>query len=307
MTDCILETKGLAKSYGNTLALDNVNVSIKKSGIYGFVGQNGAGKTTFMRIVAGLSFPDQGEVSLFGVSDKTALVQERKRMGCIIETPAFYPYMTAAEHMEAVRITQGIPSQKSAYRALETVGLSDTGKKKIQNFSMGMKQRLGIAAALLGEPEFLMLDEPTNGLDPISIVEIRELLVRLTREKQITVLISSHILGELYHIATNYIIIDQGRILQQITKSQLDERCRKHIAVHVSDVSLAATVLERTLHTKNYKVMPDDSMMLYDYIDDMQTVITAFSNNELTINHISLAGDSLEHYFIHTIGGAAHV
>ncbi|WMM23298.1 ATP-binding cassette domain-containing protein [Tissierella sp. MB52-C2] len=305
--DCILQTCELSKTYENTLALDNVNIRIEKGGIYGFVGQNGAGKTTFMRIVSGLSFPNKGDIELFGVSDKKGLAEERKRMGCIIETPAFYPYMTASENMEAMRITQGIPNKKVVNQALEIVGLSDTGKKKIQNFSMGMKQRLGIATALLGEPEFLMLDEPTNGLDPVSIVEIRELLIRLVAEKQITILISSHILSELYSLATNYIIIHQGRILQSITKKQLDERCKKHISIHVNDVSHAVTVLERNLFTRNYKVMPDNSITLYDFIDDIQRVITAFSEHNLIIKNIMVAGDSLENYFVNTIGGINHV
>lgn len=306
MAKYVLQTIGLTKTYEHTLALDNVNVTLEKGGIYGFVGQNGAGKTTFMRIVSGLSFQDKGEIKLFGVSEKRALAEQRKRMGCIIEVPAFYPYMTAHENMEAMRIAQGVPNKKAIERALSIVGLSDTGKKKIQDFSMGMKQRLGIATALLGEPEFLMLDEPTNGLDPVSIVEIRDLLVRLAVEKQITILISSHILSELYHLATNYIIIHEGRILQEITKEQLDERCKKHISILVNDVPCAAALLESTLQTRNYKVMPDNSILLYDFIDDVQKVITTFSDRHLIIKNISVAGDSLESYFIHTIGDVSH-
>ena len=171
---------------------------------------------------------------------------------------------------------------------------------------MGMKQRLGIAAVLLGEPEFLMLDEPMNGLDPVSIVEIRELLVRLAAEKQITILVSSHILAELYNLATNYIIIHQGRILQEITKEQLDERCKKHISIYLNDTPLAAVILEHTLRTRNYKIMPDNSITLYDFIDDVQKVITAFSENGIVIKNITVAGDSLENYFINTIGGIRH-
>lgn len=304
--DCVLQTIGITKAYEHTLALDHVSVTIEKGGIYGFVGQNGAGKTTFMRVVSGLSFPDEGEIKLFGISGKKALAEQRKRMGCIIETPSFYSYMNAYENMEAMRITRGIPSKRAAERALEIVGLSDTGSKKIRDFSMGMKQRLGIATVLLGEPEFLMLDEPTNGLDPVSIVEIRELLLRLAVEKQITILISSHILSELYNLATNYIILHQGRILQEITKAQLDERCKKHISIHVNDVPLAAAILERTLHTRNYKVMPDNSITLYDFIDDVQKVITVFSEKQLVIKNITVAGDSLENYFINVIGGIIH-
>ena len=306
MKDCVLQTTGLTKTYDYTLALDNVSVTIEKGNIYGFVGQNGAGKTTFMRVVSGLSFPDKGEIELFGESGKKALAKQKKRMGCIIETPAYYPYMTAHENMEAMRIAQGIPNKKAVDRVLNIVGLQNTGNKKIQDFSMGMKQRLGIATALLGEPEFLMLDETTNGLDPMGIVEIRQLLIKLADEKQITILISSHILGELYNLVTNYIIIHQGRILQEITKEQLDERCKKHISILVNDVPCAVAVLERTLNTRHYKVMPDNSIILYDFIDDVQKVITAFSDSKLVIKNISVAGDSLENYFINTIGGISH-
>lgn len=166
-----------------------------------------------------------------------------------------------------------------------------------------MKQRLGIAAALMGEPEFLMLDEPTNGLDPGSIVEIRELLIRLLEEQQLTILVSSHILGELYHLATHYIIIHHGHILQEITKEQLDRCCKKHIHILVNDASRAAAVMERELHTENYKVMPDQSILLYDFVDEVQKVINACSAHKLVIKDISVAGDTLENYFLNTIGG----
>ena len=187
------------------------------------------------------------------------------------------------------------------------MGLHDTGKKKVQNFSLGMKQRLGIAATLLGEPEFLMLDEPTNGLDPVSMVEIRELLKKLAYEKQLTILVSSHILSELYQLATNYIFLHHGKIIKEISKERLDECCKKHIFILVDDVSRAAMALERVLNTRNYKVMPDQSIQLYDYIDDMQKVILALNEQKLSIKNIGLAGDNLEDYFINTIGGMGNV
>ncbi|MCC0627591.1 MULTISPECIES: ATP-binding cassette domain-containing protein [unclassified Clostridioides] len=303
MNDYILQTIGLTKKYSHTVALDNVNVTISKGRIYGFVGQNGAGKTTFMRVVSGLSLPNSGEIILFGKSGKKELESQRKRMGGIIEYPALYPYMTAHDNLEAMRIAQGIPNKEAVEHCLEIVGLKETGKKKVQNFSLGMKQRLGIGAALLGEPEFLMLDEPTNGLDPVSIIEIRELLKSLATDKQLTILVSSHILGELYQLATNYIFLHHGKIIQEITKEQLDKSCNKHISILVDNVSQATVALERSLHTRNYTVMPDQSIQLYDYIDDMQKVITVLSENHLTIKNIGLAGDSLENYFINTIGG----
>lgn len=303
MSDSILQTTALTKKYSHTVALDNVNVTIKKGGIYGFIGQNGAGKTTFMRVISGLSLPDSGKIMLFGKSGKKELEAQRKRMGSMIEYPALYPYMTAHDNLEAMRRAQGIPNKEVVEHCLEIVGLKNTGKKKVQNFSLGMKQRLGIAMALLGDPEFLMLDEPTNGLDPVSIIEIRKLLQSLSSERHLTILVSSHILGELYQLATNYIFLHHGKIVQEITKEQLDQYCKKHISILVDDVSSAAVTLERSLHTRHYTIMPDQSIQLYDYVDDMQKVITALSENHLIIKDIKVAGDSLETYFINTIGG----
>lgn len=307
MSDCILQTIGLTKTYSHAAAVDNASISIKKGGIYGFIGQNGAGKTTFMRLVSGLSSPDSGEIILFGKSREREIEAQRKRIGCMIEYPALYPYMTAHDNLEAMRIAQGLPNPETVDRSLEVVGLADTGKKKVHNFSLGMKQRLGIAAALLGEPEFLMLDEPTNGLDPVSIMEMRKLLKGLAHEKRLTMLISSHILSELYQLATHYIFLHRGTVIQEITKEELDKRCKKHIFFLVDDVSLAAVVLERTLNTMNYTVMPDGSIHLYDYVDDMQMVITALAENRLSIKNIGLSGDSLENYFIKAIGGEQNV
>lgn len=307
MNDYILQTIGLTKKYANMVALDHVDITIQKGRIYGFIGQNGAGKTTFMRLVSGLSLPDSGDIILFGKTQKKELEKQRKRMGCMIEYPALYPYMTARDNLEAMRIAQGIPNKNVVEDCLKIVGLHDTGKKKVQNFSLGMKQRLGIAATLLGEPEFLMLDEPTNGLDPVSMVEIRELLKKLAYEKQLTILLSSHILSELYQLATNYIFLHHGKIIKEISKERLDECCKKHIFILVDDVSRAAMVLERVLNTRNYKVMPDQSIQLYDYIDDMQKVILALNEQKLSIKNIGLAGDNLEDYFINTIGGMGNV
>lgn len=306
MNDIILQTKGLTKTYAHTTVLDHVDITIQKGCIYGFIGQNGAGKTTWMRLVAGLSLPDGGELTLFGASGKREIAQQRKRMGCIIEYPALYPYMTAYDNLEAMRIAQGIPNKEAVAQSLKMVGLNEADKKKVHNFSMGMKQRLGIAAALLGEPEFLMLDEPTNGLDPVSTIEIRTLLKNLAREKQLTILVSSHILSELYQLATHYIFLHQGKIIQEITKEELDQCCKKHISIQVNDAAQASVVLEQILNTTNYIIMPDQSIHLYDYIDEMQRVIAAFTNHELVIHDIHFEGDDLEHYFMHRIGSVKH-
>lgn len=302
----VLETKNLTKKYKNTQALDGVNIKIEKGNVYGFVGQNGAGKTTLIRLITGLSFPTSGELYLFGETGEKKLQEQRKRLGCMVETPALYPNMTAYQNLEIQRIQRGIPDKKVIEDTLELVGLKDTGKKKAKDFSLGMKQRLGIALALINDPEFLILDEPVNGLDPVGIVEIRELIKRLNKEKGMTILISSHILGELYQTADHYIIISHGIILETLTQKELNEKCKKHIAINVDNVSCAATILEEKLHTNNYQIMPDKTIRLYDYLDDIKSVSVALSRNNLIITGISLAGDNLEDYFIHRIEGGKH-
>jgi ABC-2 type transport system ATP-binding protein len=299
----ILETKNLTKKYKNTQALDGINIKLEKGNVYGFIGQNGAGKTTLIRLITGLSFPTSGELYLFGQTGEKELQEQRKRIGCMVETPALYPNMTAYQNLEIQRIQRGIPDKRVIQDTLELVGLKDTGKKKAKDFSLGMKQRLGIALALINDPEFLILDEPINGLDPVGIVEIRQLIKRLNKEKGMTIFISSHILEELYQTADHYIIISHGVILETLTQEELNEKCKKHIAIKVDDTSLATTTLEDELHTKNYQVMSDRTIRLYDYLDDIKSVSVALSRNNLIITGISLSGDSLEDYFIHRIGG----
>ena len=226
MADTIFYSNGLCKKYGAALALDNVDITIKRGEIYGLIGENGAGKTTLMRIMSGLVFKTSGEISLFETSDKNSLAKQRQRIGFIVETPAIYPDMTATENLEVQRLQRGISGKACIEKALHMVGLTNTGTKKAKHFSLGMKQRLGLAAALLSEPEFLVLDEPVNGLDPTGIVEIREILKKLNNEHGTTILISSHMLGELYQLASCYGFIHEGKILEQITLAQLDERCK---------------------------------------------------------------------------------
>lgn len=210
MVEYVLRTHSVSKQYKHQLVLNKVNLTIKKGSIYGFIGQNGAGKSTLIRLVTGLACPTMGKIELFGQSNERELIEARRRIGTIIEGPALYPHLSAAENLEAHRLLKGIPGKECIQKTLEIVGLQDTGKKKAKNFSLGMKQRLGIAIALIGDPEFLILDEPINGLDPMSVVEIRELLKKLNHEYGITILISSHILSELHLLATHYGIIHKG-------------------------------------------------------------------------------------------------
>lgn len=306
MNEYVLRTNNLSKKYKEDFALNNVNLEIKKGEIYGFIGQNGAGKTTLLRIVTGLSFPTKGNVELFGEGSEKGLIQSIKRIGAVIENPALFPNMSAYENLELHRLQKGIPNKKCIDKALKLVGLQSTGRKKAMDFSLGMKQRLGIAIALLSDPEFLILDEPTNGLDPMGIVELRELIKRLNREKEMTVLISSHILSELHQVATRYGIIHKGKLLEQITSAELNEKCRQYLRMKVDNPSKGATVLEAELGATDFEVMPDGTIKLYSHLNDIQKVSMAITKNNLIIEHFSQMGDDLESYFTKLVGGVDH-
>lgn len=303
MTDYILKTNNLSKQYRNTLALHQVNLSIKKGDIYGFIGQNGAGKSTLLRIVMGLAFPSSGTIELFGKENNQVHSDAQKRMGAIIESPALFPNMTAFENLEVHRLQKGIPGKECIMKTLALVGLDSTGKKKVKNFSLGMKQRLGLAIALLSDPEFLILDEPTNGLDPMGIVELRVLLKKLNREKGLTILISSHILSELHQLATRYGIIHQGKLLEEISAKELDEKCRQHIRIKVDEPAKAVTVLQSEIQTNDFEVLSDGTIKLYEYMDNVKKVSKALTDNGLVLEHLSQDGDSLESYFASLVGG----
>ena len=303
MSETIFTTQNITKRYKQFHALNNLNMAIKQGDIYGFVGENGSGKTTLIRILSGLATQTSGEFSLFGVSDAKQLPKQRTRIAGIIESPAFYPELSAVENLEVVRLQRGIPGKDCISQALQAVHLMDTEKKKAKHFSLGMKQRLGLAMALMGNPEFLILDEPVNGLDPTGIVEFRKLLKTLNRERGITILISSHMLGELYQLATRYGFIHKGKMMQQISVNELDEKCKKHLHIQVDDVSKASVVLETMLHTNNFNVLPNNTLRLYDYLDKSGEVSNALFSQGVTITELTTKGDSLEEYYISLIGG----
>ncbi|WP_227995174.1 ATP-binding cassette domain-containing protein [Oceanobacillus sp. CFH 90083] len=256
--------------------------------------------------VTGLAFPTSGSIELFGNDKPDELTESQKRIGAIIENPTLFPNMNAYENLAIHRLQKGIPGQERIQKTLDLVGLADAGKKKTKNFSLGMKQRLGLGIALLSDPEFLILDEPTNGLDPTGIVELRELIKKLNREKGLTVLISSHILSELHQLATSYGIIHKGKLLEELISKQLDEKCRQHLQIKVDQPSKGATILEDTLSTIDYEVMPDGTIKLYSYLDDVRAVSSTLTMNGLLIEHLSQNGDSLESYFTKLIGGQDH-
>lgn len=303
MNENVFTTSNLTKKYKQLHALDRVSMEIKRGDIFGFVGENGAGKTTLIRILAGQAPPTSGEISLFGVSETKQLPKQRQRIGGMVENPAVYPDLSAVENLEICRLQRGIPGKDCIIQVLKTVGLTDTGKKKAKNFSLGMKQRLGLAMALLGSPEFLVLDEPVNGLDPAGIVEFREILKRLNRELGMTILISSHILGELYQLATCYGFINKGKMLEQITLEELDEKCKKHLYVRVDDAPRAAAVLETAFKTRKYEVLPNNAIRLYDFLDRSSEVSKLLFTNDIAVVEITAKGDDLEGYYMSLIGG----
>ena len=241
----VFKTNAVSKKYGKFTALTEVNMDIPKGAIYGFVGKNGAGKTTLIRVMTGLNPPTSGSYELMGKSfDDKDITKARRRMGAVVEAPAIYLDMTAKDNLIQQCLMLGLPDFDCVDEILELIGLADTGKKKARNFSLGMRQRLGIGVALCGSPDFVVLDEPINGLDPQGIIEVRELILKLNKEKGITFLISSHILDELAKIATHYGFIDKGHIVRQMTAEELTEECRKSIRMKVSDISLLAKVME---------------------------------------------------------------
>ena len=307
MNKQILITNSLTKIYHGVNALHDVSVTLEAGKIYGLIGQNGAGKTTLMSIVAGHSFPTSGSIELFGHTGEKALHQERKRLGCMIEYPSITPSMTAKENLKLHRIMRGIPNKEIEDELLELVGISDTKKKKAKNFSLGMKQRLGIAIALLGSPEFLVLDEPINGLDPLGVVAIRNLLKKLCEEREMTILISSHNLPDLYQTATDYIIIHKGQIKQTLTLKQLEERCKHHLLIRCDQPEKLVSILEMKLNTTNYKVMPDETIKLFDYLDEKERVSKVLFENGIMVTNFSSEGDTLEDYFISVVGGDKNV
>lgn len=298
----VLVTYGLTRRYGSALALDNVTMAVHRGDIYGLVGRNGAGKTTLMRQVTGQSSPTSGELELFGASGKDLRAQ-RTRTGAMIETPSFSPFLTAKENLEYYRLQRGIPGKGVVDEALELTNLHNTGKKKFKTFSLGMKQRLGLALALMNRPDFLILDEPINGLDPEGVAEFRTLLRKLNQEQHTTILISSHILSELSSIATCYGFMEKGKLLEEISAEDLHEKCRTCLRLTVDDAAKAASIMETTLGTSKLEVLPGNVIQLYDHLDEPQAVSYALAHGGVALFGMEQKGADLEDYFLDLIGG----
>ena len=300
----VLRTFGLTRRYKGVPVVDGVNMNIRRGEIYGFVGRNGAGKTTVMRLVCGLIAKSGGAYELFGKPDtSSAVLAARRRTGAIIETPSVYPEMTAERNLTEQCLTLGIGTE-GIPGLLDYVGLGSAGKKKARNFSLGMRQRLGIAMSLVGSPDFLILDEPTNGLDPQGIVEIRELLLRLNREKGITILISSHILGELSKLATCYGFLEKGKLLKEISAADLEEACRKSVRIEVSSAEKLPLILERGLGICDFKILSPTEAEIYESVKIGELALALHAGG-VELLRVREKDEDLEGYFLNLVGGAA--
>lgn len=297
----VLTTSGLTKQYGKCKALNNLNLHVPKGSIYGFVGKNGAGKTTLIRLICGLQKPTSGEYVLYGAKNVDPEINKaRRRIGAVVETPSIYLDMMAQDNLKMQYQILGMPSYEGIEKLLELVGLENTGRKKAKNFSLGMKQRLGIAIALAGDPDFLILDEPVNGLDPQGIVEMRELILRLNKERQITVLISSHILDELARLATHFGFIDHGEIVREISAQDLEAACRKCSRIQVTNIEVLPWVLDRL--GVEYQILNEREADIFGNINITQLVL-ALSEEHCEVLAVQEHDESLESYYMNLIGG----
>lgn len=302
--DYVLTTDALSKQYKNFKALNGLSMHVPKGAIYGFVGKNGAGKTTLIRLICGLQEPTSGSYSLYGENNKKkGIIRSRRRMGAVVETPSIYLNMTAYDNLKEQYRILGIPSFDSIPELLKLVGLENTGKKKAKNFSLGMRQRLGIAIALAGDPDFLVLDEPINGLDPQGIIEMRELILKLNQKRQITVLISSHILDELSRLATHYGFIDNGHMVKEISAEELEEACRKCVRVEVTDVKTLARVLDGT--NIEYSILSETQADIFAKVNITKLTL-ALAKESCELLSIQERDESLESYYVNLVGGDSH-
>ena len=297
-----MQAEKLTKQYKKQLAVDNADIQIRKGMICGLIGPNGAGKTTIMKMFGGLVLPTSGSLTIFGGRTEKELAHARSRMSFMIETPYAKQEYSAKENIEKMRLQKGIPDKKRTAEVLEQVGLADTGRKAVQKFSLGMRQRLGIAGALLSKPEIMVLDEPVNGLDPEGIIEIRELLKRLNEEYRITILISSHILAELSMLCTDYIFIKHGKILQTIAADELHKLCGEYYHINTNNNDMALAVLQNKLGIQNCDVLKDGSLRLFERLDDLPTVSRTLYENGLIPTTLHVHEADLESYYMKLAG-----
>ena len=303
MSGYVVETKNLTKQYGRQKSVADLNIHVQKGRIYGLLGRNGAGKTTTMKMLLGLTQPTSGEIMLWGTplaaNEKTLL----PRIGSLIESPGFYPNLTATENLRIFATLRGVPNRNAIKNALDLVGLPYKGKKLFSQYSLGMKQRLAIALAVMHDPELLILDEPINGLDPIGIAEVRSFIRDLCSKRGKTILISSHILSEISLLADDIGIIDHGVLLEEESLAELEAKSGRHIRFTVSDTAQAARILERTFHENQFTIQDDHNMRLHNPDIPVGKIVTAFVKNGLEVSQAYICEESLEDYFKRVTGG----
>ncbi|WP_340021633.1 ABC transporter ATP-binding protein [Paenibacillus sp. FSL K6-1096] len=303
MTATVFEAQGLTKKYASGYALDRLSMRIEAGDVYGFVGENGAGKTTLMRMIGGVVHPTAGIMELFGVQHKEGWRAARRRIGFLIEQPSLYPHLNAMENLGFYSRIFGIRDQDRSIEVLRTVGLDEAGGKKTREYSLGMRQRLGIAVALLNRPEFLVLDEPVNGLDPAGIVEVRRILEHLAHEQGVTMLISSHILSELQLLAGKYGFLHQGRLIQEITAAELQQSARAAICIKTSDPAAAADMLRRELHVEDVRINGAGEVELPRDAVSLEQLMPLLVQRGIPIDGLNLTAPNLEQYYLNLIGG----
>ena len=299
----IIDVNNLTKQYKKHVVVDHASFQIKKGSICGLIGPNGAGKTTIMKMLGGLVLPTEGSMSIFGNTDETSWAKARERMSFMIEIPYAGQNLTAHQNLEKQRIQKGIPNKDRINEVLELVGLTNIEKKKFKEFSLGMKQRFGLANALLSKPEIMILDEPINGLDPEGIVEIRELLKKLNKQENITILISSHILSELSLMCDDYLFIAHGNIIKHLTQNELKEECRNYLHIHTDHDELAIAILQEHLNVTNFDIQKDGSITLYEYVDNVAPVSRTLFEHGILPLELYTGGESLEEYYMSMVGG----
>lgn len=301
MSELLLQTRNLTKQYGRHRAVDDVNMHIKKGAIYGFIGRNGAGKTTCLKMISGLSTPSYGEIEMFGYKGKD-LQKVRSRVGCLIEAPGLYGNMSAYDNLNIKCKLTGIKKKGYIDELLKTVGLDTVGEKKTKHYSLGMKQRLGIALALVGEPDLLILDEPINGLDPQGIVEVRETIQKLAKERGMTICISSHILEELSKIATDYGIIHNGCLVQELTREELMKKCSERIELTLDNPKQAIPVLD-DMGFNSYQVIDKEHIHIFERLGESASLNMELAKAGIPVKGISITSEELENYFLRLTGG----
>ena len=303
MSEDVLVTRDLTKRYGEHAAVSSMSIRLRRGRIYGLIGRNGAGKTSLMRLVSGMSTPTSGSIELFGSGAAAPRQQDLARVGTLIESPSLHGRMTAAQNMHMHRLQRGVPDAAIEQQLLELVGLPDTGRKKVKDFSLGMRQRLGIALALIADPELLILDEPVNGLDPLGVVEVRRLVQHLAAERGMTVLISSHNLPELFQTATDYLIVEAGEVRMTLTLEELEAQTQQYLEVAAGDTEALVTALEQALPGSEARVMPNGMVRLPHHADQAEQVLRHLIAADVWPTRLAREGESLESFFLSVVGG----